>query len=311
MSGRDFLDLVDFDTATLRSILTDAAKRKAARRTWPKARNDADAPQADKLLAMIFERPSTRTRVSFDVAMRQLGGETTVLNSTELQLGRGETIEDTARVLSRYVDGIMIRARSHPDVLALAEKASVPVINGLTDHSHPCQIMGDILTYEEALGPIEESTVAWFGDAANNVAVSWIHAAVRFGFEFRLACPPQFAPSAELLNWAAQEGGKIRVTEKAEEAAAGASCLMTDTWVSMGDSDGADRLAKLKPFQVSEALFQVADAKAIFLHCLPAYRDQEMTAAVIDGPRSLVFDQAENRVHAQKGVLNWCLSNGA
>jgi ornithine carbamoyltransferase len=242
--------------------------------------------------------------VSFDVAMRQLGGQTLMLNASDLQLGRGETVGDTARVLSRYVDGVMIRTNRHSKLTELAKYATVPVINGLTDDTHPCQIMADVMTYEEHRGAIEGRTVAWCGDG-NNVAASWIHAAVRFNFRLRLACPKGVAPAKRLLDWAEHEGSRIGLTISPEEAVKGADCVVTDTWASMGQDD-RDK-APFVPYQVDERLMALAAKDALFMHCLPAHRGEEVTEAVIDGPQSVVWDQAENRLHAQKGILAWCM----
>lgn len=307
-SLRHFIDISDHEAPLLRALIDGAAERKAARQGLPRGTVDGDRPLDGRLIALIFERPSTRTRVSFDVAMRQLGGETICLSSTELQIGRGETIADTARVLSRYVDAIMIRSTSHAKVVELVEHAQVPIINGLTDRSHPCQIMGDILTFEEHRGPIGGRTIAWSGDGNNNVCMSWIHAAARFGFTFRIACPAEYAPEPAILAWAKAAGADFLVTQDAREAVRGADCVMTDTWVSMGDGDGEARLKALEPYQVTAGLMAQAARGAVFMHCLPAYRDREVTADVIDGPQSIVFDQAENRVHAQKSILLWSLS---
>jgi len=295
---RHFLDLDAFDGETLRGILGQAAETKNGR--------SAEMPLAGRALAMIFEQPSTRTRVSFELAMTQLGGHAVTLSPDDSQLGRGETIADTARVLSRYVDAIMLRATRHETLLELAEHADVPVINGLTDHSHPCQLMADVLTVEEHRGPIENQIVAWSGDG-NNVAVSWVHAAVRLGFELRLACPTALAPDPDVIAWAADAGGAVTLTEDPHEAVAGADCVVTDTWVSMGDEPG-NRHRLMDPFRVDESLMASAKSDAIFLHCLPAHRGDEVTEPVIDGPRSVVWDEAENRLHAQKGVLLYCLN---
>ena len=301
---RHFLDLDGLDAKTLRRIL-DAAHvmKRAGKRVPAKLR-----PRGieDCVLAMIFEKPSTRTRVSFDVAMRQLGGGTLSLTHTDMQLGRGESIADTARVLSRYVDAIMIRANSHATLLELARHATVPVINGLTDKSHPCQVVADIMTFEERLGPIKGRTIAWVGDG-NNVAVSWMHAAVRFGFELRIACPAELRPDAAVLDWVKREKGAVSLTEDVKKAVRGAECVVTDTWVSMGDTDGPRRKKILAPFAVDAALMRQAAPGAIFMHCLPAYRGHEVAADVIDGPQSAVLDEAENRLHAQKAILSWCL----
>jgi ornithine carbamoyltransferase len=300
---RHFLDIADLDQATLRSILENAKKLKAARRAGASAR-----PLAGKTLAMIFEKPSTRTRVSFEVGIRDLGGEAVVLTGAEMQLGRGETIADTARVLSRYVDAIMIRALDHAMVKELAANATVPVINGLTRFSHPCQIVADVETFEEHKGPIGGRAVAWVGDS-NNVLTSWIHAAAKLGFRLSVATPPEFAPAKGIVAWAAASGGDISFTTDAATAVKNADCIVTDTFVSMGDEDAERRLELLAPYQVNAGLLRQARADAIFMHCLPAHRGEEVTAAVIDGPQSVVFDEAENRLHAQKAVLLWCLGS--
>jgi ornithine carbamoyltransferase len=298
-SLRHFLDLDRIERATLRRILDDGCRFKSAPRNGPK-------PLAGKALALVFEKPSTRTRVSFELAMRQLGGDVIVLERDGSQLGRGETVADTARVLSRYVDAIMLRTTKEEKLLELAEHASVPVINGLTDRTHPCQLMADVMTVEEHLGPIAGKIVVWSGDG-NNMATSWIHAAVQFGFELRLACPEQLMPPAEVLRWAGRSGGRVSVSSDVEQAVRGADCVVTDTWVSMGDGEVADRHNLLAPFRVDERLMDLAKPQAIFLHCLPAHRGEEVTGAVIDGPRSAVWDEAENRLHAQKAILTWCL----
>jgi ornithine carbamoyltransferase len=296
---RHFLDLDRLDRKTLRAILESGLAMK--RRPWP-----AEKPLAGKALAMIFEKPSTRTRVSFELGMRQLGGEVIVLDRDGSQLGRGETVADTARVLSRYVDIIMLRTTREEKLLELAEHASVPVINGLTDRTHPCQLMADVMTVEERLGPIAGRRVAWSGDG-NNMATSWIHAAVQFEFELRLACPKELMPPSDVLRWAGQQGGRVSVTSDVDAAVRGADCIVTDTWVSMGDSEAAVRHNLLAPFRVDERLMGLARPDAVFLHCLPAHRGEEVTDAVIDGPRSAVWDEAENRLHAQKAILTWCL----
>ena len=307
MSGRHFLDLDMVPAGDLRRVIDDAHQRKQTRDGLGAAEPDVDRPLAGKLLAMIFEKPSTRTRVSFDVAMRQLGGQTLLLNGDEMQLGRGETIGDTARVLSRYVDAIMIRTTDHQHLLDLAEAATVPVINGLTDRTHPCQLMADIMTFEEHKGPIAGRSVAWSGDG-NNVANSWIQAAAQFDFELRLACPKELRPDEEILQWARHHKARIELTDDAYAAVKGVDCVVADTWVSMGDDEGPRnrRHNLLKPFQVDSRLMAAAGKDAIFMHCLPAHRGEEMTAEVIDGPQSVVFDEAENRLHAQKSILAWC-----
>jgi ornithine carbamoyltransferase len=303
---RHFLDLKDFSGAELRRVLDASAAIKARRRKGEQA---TERPLTGKTLAMVFDRPSTRTRVSFDVAMRELGGETLMLTGSEMQLGRGETIGDTAQVLSRFVDAIMIRILDHGQMLELAEYATVPVINALTKVSHPCQIMADVLTFEEHRGPIKGRTVAWSGDS-NNVLASWVHAAARLDFTLNVASPPELAPPPALLAWAKQEGAKLNVTTDAFAAVDGADAVVTDCWVSMGDDDEAHRHNLLSPYQVNAKLMAAANRDAIFMHCLPAHRGEEVTAEVMDGPSSVVFDEAENRLHAQKGILSWCLGAG-
>jgi len=301
---RHFLDISELDSKTLRRIVDNAHAMKRAGKRVPAALKPKGIE--DMVLVMIFEKPSTRTRVSFDIAMRQLGGGGLSLNHTDLQLGRGESVADTARVLSRYADGIMIRANAHTTLLELARHASIPVINGLTDKSHPCQVMADIQTFEEHLGPIKGKSVAWVGDG-NNVAVSWMHAAARFGFTLRLACPKSLYPDDEALEWVRREKGSVTVSDDPEKAVKGVDCVVTDTWVSMGQSDAARRKKILAPFAVDEHLMSKAAKNAIFMHCLPAYRGHEVTEGVLEGPQSVVFDEAENRLHAQKAILAWCL----
>jgi ornithine carbamoyltransferase len=305
MSGalRHFLDLDEISTHDLRSMLDASRAMKARRQHGETGRQ----PLAGKTLAMIFDKPSTRTRVSFDVAMRQLGGEAIMLTGQEMQLGRGETIADTARVLSRYVDAIMIRILDPKALAELARYATVPVINGLTRRSHPCQVMADVMTFEEKRGPIRGRTVAWTGDA-NNVLTSWVHAAQRFEFELRVATPPELRPKKWLTDFIKDTGAAVSLTADPEKAVTGADCVVTDTWISMGDRDNAgDRHNLLKPYQVNNRLMSKAKSDALFMHCLPAHRGQEVTDEVIDGPQSAVFDEAENRLHAQKGILAWCL----
>jgi ornithine carbamoyltransferase len=303
VSIRHFLDLVDIPAAELRRMV-DAGRAMKANR------HGNERPLAGKTLAMIFERPSTRTRVSFEVAMRQLGGDAILLSAEEMQLGRGETIADTARVLSRYVDAIMIRTLDADELAELAQHALVPVINGLTRRSHPCQVLADVMTFEEHRGPIRGRTIAWTGDA-NNVLTSWMHAAERFAFHLHVATPPELAPKKPLLDWVKSSNAAIRIGTDPEEAVKGADCVVTDTWVSMGDRNGARRHNLLKRYQVNAQLMAWAKPDAIFMHCLPAHRGDEVTAEVMDGPQSVVFDEAENRLHAQKGILTWCLqANG-
>ena len=304
---RHFLDLLDVAPAELRAIIDSSRAMKDARRGRPAS---ASRPLAGKTLAMIFDRPSTRTRVSFDVAMRQLGGEAILLTGQEMQLGRGETIADTARVLSRYVDAIMIRILDHDTLVELARHATVPVINGLTRLSHPCQVMADVLTFEEHRGPIRGRTVAWSGDG-NNVLTSWMHAAQRFDFRLNVATPSELAPGKPLLDWATRSGAAIEIGHDPDRAVTGADCVVTDTWVSMGDKDGERRHNLLRPYQVNRRLMARAKPDALFMHCLPAHRGHEVSDEVIDGPQSVVFDEAENRLHAQKGILAWCLETHA
>jgi ornithine carbamoyltransferase len=305
---KHFLDLSDFDGAALGGLIASARARKDARKGLSHGSEDADRPLAGKMLALIFDKPSTRTRISFDVGMQQLGGKTLMLTGAEMQLGRGETMADTARVLSRYVDVIMIRTLDQDMLHELADNASVPVINGMTKLSHPCQVLADVMTFEEQRGPIKGRVVAWTGDS-NNVQASWVHAAAKFGFELRIATPRELAPRETIREWAQAQGAKVVFTESAEDAVAGAQCVITDTWVSMGDEDTTkQRHNLLKPYQVNEHLIARAAKDAIFMHCLPAHRGEEVTDDVMDGPHSVVFDEAENRLHAQKAVLVWALS---
>ncbi len=298
MTGlRHFLDLKDHDGAALRHILNRGLAFKAG---------DSARPLEGKTLAMIFEQPSTRTRVSFEVAMRQLGGHVVNLSGRETQVKRGESWADTARVLSRYVDAIVIRTDDHAKLTELAGNAGVPVINGLTDRSHPCQLMADVMTFEERRGAIAGKRIAWSGDG-NNVATSWIHAAARFDFDLAVGCPPARRPPPEALVWAAENGARVSVHDDPEAAVRDADAVVTDVWVSMNDGDEANRHNLLAPYRVDERLMAAARPDAIFLHCLPAHRGEEVTDAVIDGPQSVVWDEAENRLHAQKGILAWCL----
>lgn len=299
---RHFLDIKDFDAKTLQAILDDARALKSALQsgeTLPK-------PLAGKSVAMIFEKPSTRTRVSFEVGISQLGGTPIVLSGSEMQLGRGETIGDTAQVLSRYVDAIMIRCFSHQRLLDLATHAKVPVINGLTERSHPCQLMADLQTMIDRHGPLEGQRVTWLGDG-NNVLVSWIEAAALFKFELRIACPDGYSPPADLLAWARAQGGEIILHDDPIEAARDSRTLVTDVWISMGEEEGT-RMRDFASYQVNADLMKVAAGDAVFMHCLPATRGQEVAAEVIDGSQSVVFDEAENRLHAQKAVLAWCFA---
>ena len=296
---KHFLDLDAFDTATLRHILDLGAAYKSGKAKPPTA-------LTGKLLAMIFEKPSTRTRVSFEAGMKQLGGDVIMLAAGDTQLGRGETIADTARVLSRFVSAIMIRTNHQDKLVEMAKYSSVPVINGLTDQSHPCQVMADVMTFEEHRGPLKGKIVAWIGDG-NNVAASWLHAAGHFGCEIRLACPDSLMPSPQAVDWARAKGAKVVLGSDPTAAASGAHLVMTDTWVSMGCRD-SDRHEILAPYQVNEALMAKAAPDALFMHCLPAHRGEEVTDAVMDGAQSVVWDEAENRMHVQKGILSWCLT---
>jgi ornithine carbamoyltransferase len=297
---RHFLDLDGMAGGTLKNILDLGGAEKAGKEPF------GAKPLAGKTLALIFEKPSTRTRVSFEVGMRQLGGDVVVLDAASSQLGRGETIADTARVLSRFVDAIMIRTTDESKLLELAENATVPVINGLTDQSHPCQIMADLMTVKEHKGKIDGLKFAWLGDG-NNVATSFIHAAPKFGFSLDLACPQGFRPNQGLIEKAVAEGGQVRLAE-IDDALSNADVIVTDTWVSMGDKDYEARMEALSPYQINDGAMAKANKDAIFMHCLPAHRNEEVTDAVIDGPQSVVFDEAENRLHAQKGILLYCFN---
>jgi len=302
MNIRHFLDLSDVDAATIRLLLTHAARLKKERQN-----GQYSDPLKHKKLAMIFEKNSTRTRVSFEVGMTELGGHALSFNGNELQLGRGETVSDTAQVLSRYVDAIMLRCHSHDKLVELAKNSKVPVINGLTEYSHPCQILADILTFEENLGDISGKVIAWIGDG-NNVSHSWMQAAALLGAELRIACPKELSPLPEVEKWARAKGAKLTIGNDPKAAAKGAHAVITDTWVSMGDPDAEAQMKLLAPFQVNAELMALADNEAIFLHCLPAHRGEEVTPEVIDGPQSRVFDEAENRLHVQKAILLWCLN---
>lgn len=302
MTYRNFLDLSDAGGDGIAAMLGDALQRKAARKGWPKGKADADAPLAGHVLAMIFEKNSTRTRVSFDMAIRQLGGTSIVMDAGSMQLGRGESIADTARVLSGYVDAIMIRTDDHAKVVDMAKYANVPVINGLTDASHPCQIMADLLTIIESGRALPGLKVAWLGDG-NNVLASIMEAGGLMQFDVVAACPQGFQPSDEDV---ARGRGRARVVGSAREAVEGADVIVTDTWISMGQAHAETKLAAMMPFQVTEELMAAAKPGAAFLHCLPAHRGEEVVDAVIDGPQSLIWPEAENRLHAQKSVLRWC-----
>jgi len=305
---RHFLDINKTDAGDLRAMIDQAKEMKATRSGLPKGTPDLEQPLKNHIVALIFEKPSTRTRVSFDVGVRQMGGETIVLTGSEMQLGHGESIADTARVLSRYVDLIMIRTFDEASLLELAEHATVPVINGLTDRTHPCQIMADVLTYEEHRGPIAGKKVVWAGDG-NNVCASMIQAAGQFGFDLTFTGPVTLEPEAVFVEEARAKGSRIEIVRDAAEAVAGADLVVTDTWVSMHDalSTRERRHNQLRPYQVNEALMAKAKPDALFMHCLPAHRGEEVVDAVMDGPASVIFDEAENRLHAQKAVMRWCL----
>ena len=305
---RHFLDLDQVPAEDLRQILTCASQVKIARQGKSKLTRDTDQPLSGKAVALIFEKPSTRTRISFDVGIRQMGGESIVLSGSELQLGHGETMADTARVLSRFVDAIMIRTFQPETLAELAEHATVPVINGLTNSTHPCQIMADVMTYEEKKGPIEGARVVWAGDG-NNVCASFVQASARFGFELVFAGPETLDPDPEIVAAARRDGGTIRIERDPYKAVEGADAVVTDAWLSMHDDVTARdrRHNQLKPYQVTSDLMRAAKPDAIFMHCLPAHREEEVTSEVFDSPQSVVFDEAENRLHVQKGILRWCL----
>ncbi len=300
---RHFLDLSEIAAPELRRILDHAAALKGR---WRRGVPSRDKPLAGKTLAMIFDKPSTRTRVSFDIGMRQLGGDTLMLTGKEMQLGRGESIADTARVLSRFVDAIVIRILDHSAMAELARHATVPIVNGLTKRSHPCQIMADLLTFEERRGPISGRIVAWCGDG-NNVLASWVQAAQRFEFTLKIATPKGLGLPSQVVEWAKALAADVQFTDDPLAAVAGADCVVTDCWLSMGDEEKTSRHQMLQPFQVNGRLMARAAPDALFMHCLPAHRGEEVTDEVIDGQQSVVFDEAENRLHAQKGILSWCL----
>ncbi|GGO28892.1 ornithine carbamoyltransferase [Gemmobacter aquaticus] len=305
---KHFLDIHTTPAADLRGMIDTAHRMKAARNGRPRGTPDDETPLQGRMVALIFEKPSTRTRVSFDVGVRQMGGETMVLSGKEMQLGHGETIADTARVLSRYVDLIMIRTFEEATLQEMAEHATVPVINGLTNRTHPCQIMADVMTYEEHRGPIAGKKVVWCGDG-NNVFASFAHAAGQFGFDLSFTGPETLDPERVWLDFAASKGHPITIDRDPARAVAGADLVVTDTWVSMHDPESAKerRHNQLRPYQVNEALMAHAKPDALFMHCLPAHRNDEATSAVMDGPHSVIFDEAENRLHAQKAVMRWCL----
>ncbi len=304
---RHFLDIHKTDAADLRGMIDHARSMKDARKGLPKGTPDTDQALANHMVALIFEKPSTRTRISFDVGVRQMGGQTMVLSGADMQMGHGESIADTARVLSRYVDMIMIRTFDETTLLELAEYASVPVINGLTDRTHPCQIMADILTFEEHHGPIRGKKVVWTGDG-NNVCASFLHAAGQFGFDLTFAGPESLDPEPEFVEYARGKGVTVEIERDADKAVEGADLVVADTWISMHDEKSESRHNLLKPYQVNDHLMAQAKSEALFMHCLPAYRETEVTSSVLDSDQSVVFDEAENRLHAQKAVMRWCLN---
>lgn len=305
---KHFLDIHKTEASELRAMIDTAHAMKSARNNRPKGMADDDQPLAGRMVALIFEKPSTRTRVSFDVGVRQMGGQTMVLSGKEMQLGHGETIADTARVLSRYVDLIMIRTFEEATILEMAEHATVPVINGLTNRTHPCQIMADVMTYEEHRGPIAGKKVVWAGDG-NNVCASFLHAAGQFGFDFTFTGPEPLDPEARFVDFARAKGANVQIERDPHRAVEGADLVVTDTWVSMHDPESAKerRHNQLRGYQVNEALMARAKPDSLFMHCLPAHRNDEATSAVMDGPHSVIFDEAENRLHAQKAIMRWCL----
>ena len=304
---RHFLDLSSLLPRDVRYIIEKAKVLKiiAKEKKQSKGFIHPDMPLKDQALAMIFEKPSTRTRISFEMAMHQLGGKTLVLQDQDMQISRGESISDTARVLSGFVDAIMMRANNHDNLLEMAKKSQVPIINALTNFSHPCQVMADVLTFEEHLGPITGKKIAWSGDVTN-VAVSWIHAAALFDCELAIGCHRDYSPPKQVIDWIKDNNGRVTITENPINAVQGADCIITDTFISMGDKDVDKRLKDLSPYQINENLMKRAKPSAIFLHCLPAHRGEEVTKDIIDGPQSLVWHEAENRLHIQKAILLWC-----
>jgi ornithine carbamoyltransferase len=309
---RHFLDLHQIDAATLRAMIDDARRMKEKRADRPRGTPDDELSLTGRIVALIFEKQSTRTRISFDVGVRQLGGQTIVLNGYDLQLGHGETTADTAKVLSRYVDAIVLRTADHQKLIEFAENATIPVINGLTDKTHPCQTLTDVMTFEEKLGPIKGQRVAWVG-SGTNVAASWIHAAGKLGFELNMACPPGEGPKPEVMAWAKANGARLKLVEEPVDAVKGAACVLTDTWISITEEDHIGHNAaqlrhnRLAAYRVTEGLMREAAPGAIFMHCLPAHRGEEVEGEVLDGPQSAAWDEAENRLHAQKSILLWCL----
>ena len=305
---KNFINISDLSKNDLRAIIDGAKKRKSERGKIPNSQPDVDLPIKGKTMIMLFGKPSTRTRISFDLAVKQLGGSSIILNQDEIHYGKGdETIKDTAKVLSQYADILMIRTDSHNDVDEFQKHLDIPIINGLTDLSHPCQIMADILTFEEAKGDINGKTIAWLGDG-NNVSNSFIEAATKFKFELKIACPKKYQPNKKIVSEAKKNNCKLLITEDPFEAVEGADCVMTDKWISMSDKGDKKKKKKiLKKFQVNTKLMNSAKTDAIFMHCLPASRDEEVTSEVMDGKQSVVWLQAFNRIHAQKSIIEWCL----
>lgn len=303
-----FLDIHKTDPSDLKHMIAEARRMKEWRDGQPRGKRDDDQPLAGRMVALIFEKPSTRTRVSFDVGVRQMGGETMVLSGADMQLGHGESIADTARVLSRYVDMIMIRTFEEQTLLEMADHATVPVINGLTNRTHPCQIMADVMTFEEHRGSIKDKKVVWTGDG-NNVCASFLHAAGQFGFDMTFTGPETLDPEAEIVGWARKAGAEITIERDPHVAVKGADLVVADTWISMHDSQTTKerRHNQLRPYQVNAELMKGAKPDALFMHCLPAHREEEATSEIMDGPHSVIFDEAENRLHAQKAIMRWCL----
>ena len=305
---RHFIDLDEFSRIDFRELLDSCHQRKNSKNRNSKAELDIDPCAKDKILAMIFEKPSTRTRFSFETAMYQLGGKSIVASSSDMQLNRGETISDTAKVLSRYVDIVMLRTNEHSSIIDFSKSSSVPVINGLSDISHPCQVVADLMTFEEILGPIKGKIVSWYGPG-NNMTHSWIHAAALLDFELRICAPDNFLPNPDIVKKAVDQGAVLKEMNDPNEAARNSNCIVTDTWFSMGDSEDQSKRDILDNYKVTQEIISLADKDVIFLHCLPAHRDEEVEASVIDGPHSYVWDEAENRLHAQKGIIEWCLKS--
>ena len=305
----NFLNISDLSAQQLRQIIEEAKERKSNRKGFNKSEADQDKPFAGKSMIMMFEKPSTRTRISFDIAAKQLGGSTIILNQEGIHYGKGEeSIKDTAKVLSQYVDLIMIRTAAHKNLVEFAKHADIPVINGLSEISHPCQIMSDILTFEELKGNIKGKTIAWLGDGDNNMSYSFIEASAKFNFNFNIGCPDKYKPNKNILAWAKKNKALVSIFKNPAEAVKNADCVMTDKWVSMNDKVDKNKKKKLlKPYQVNKKIMKLAKSDAIFMHCLPVNRGEEATDEVVDGKQSVIWQQAENRVHAQKSIMNWCL----